>query len=55
MAQMKGSEIACGSQELLEAVEHERSTRHNRAQTTTIFHHPAFGDSDLQHVGAPVK
>ncbi|KAG6527081.1 hypothetical protein ZIOFF_009174 [Zingiber officinale] len=42
------------SQELLEAVEHERSTRHNRAQTTTIFHHPAFGDSDLQHVGAPL-
>ncbi|WOK99192.1 E3 ubiquitin-protein ligase [Canna indica] len=36
------------SQELLEGVERERSIRLNRARTTTIFHHPAIGDFELQ-------
>ncbi|WOL10887.1 E3 ubiquitin-protein ligase [Canna indica] len=38
------------SQELLEAVEQERNIRLDNARTTTIFHHPAFGDFDLQHL-----
>ncbi|XP_074587716.1 E3 ubiquitin-protein ligase RHF2A-like [Curcuma longa] len=37
------------SQELLEAVEHERSIRLNHAHTAAIFHHPAIGDFELQH------
>ncbi|KAK8641316.1 hypothetical protein V6N13_010729 [Hibiscus sabdariffa] len=35
------------SQELLEAVEHERSFRFNPSRNTTIFHHPTLGDFDL--------
>ncbi|URD87960.1 WD domain, G-beta repeat [Musa troglodytarum] len=38
------------SQELLEAVERERNIRLNHARTTTIFHHPALGDFELQHL-----
>ncbi|KAI3851790.1 hypothetical protein MKX03_034145 [Papaver bracteatum] len=38
------------SQELLEAVEHERNIRSNRPRNTTIFHHPALGDFELQHL-----
>ncbi|XP_039004708.1 E3 ubiquitin-protein ligase RHF2A-like isoform X2 [Hibiscus syriacus] len=35
------------SQELLEAVEHERSFRSNPFRNATIFHHPTLGDFDL--------
>ncbi|CAL9766636.1 unnamed protein product [Musa acuminata subsp. burmannicoides] len=42
------------SQELLEAVERERNIRLNHARTTTIFHHPALGDFELQHVGSSI-
>ncbi|XVF69303.1 hypothetical protein PTKIN_Ptkin11bG0070100 [Pterospermum kingtungense] len=38
------------SQELLEAVEHERSFRLNPSRNATIFHHPTLGDFELQHV-----
>ncbi|XP_026425257.1 E3 ubiquitin-protein ligase RHF2A-like [Papaver somniferum] len=38
------------SQELLEAVEHERNIRSNRPRNATIFHHPALGDFELQHL-----
>ncbi|CAA6662831.1 unnamed protein product [Spirodela intermedia] len=38
------------SQELLEAVEHERSFRLNQSRNTAIFHHPALGDFELQHL-----
>ncbi|XP_039146483.1 E3 ubiquitin-protein ligase RHF2A-like isoform X3 [Dioscorea cayenensis subsp. rotundata] len=38
------------SQELLEAVESERNIRSNQTRTATIFHHPAFGEFDLQHL-----
>lgn len=38
------------SQELLDAVENERSIRMNPPRNTTIFHHPALGDFELQHV-----
>jgi hypothetical protein len=38
------------SQELLEAVVHERNVRTNQTRNTTIFHHPALGDFELQHV-----
>ncbi|KAJ8465498.1 hypothetical protein OPV22_028050 [Ensete ventricosum] len=38
------------SQELLGAVERERNIRLNHARTTTIFHHPALGDFELQHL-----
>ncbi|KAH9796077.1 RING-type domain-containing protein [Citrus sinensis] len=40
------------SQELLEAVEQERSASVNPSRNTTIFHHPALGDFELQ--GLPV-
>ncbi|XP_058084740.1 E3 ubiquitin-protein ligase RHF2A [Magnolia sinica] len=38
------------SQELLEAVERERSFRVNQSRNTTIFHHPTLGDFELQHL-----
>ncbi|XP_077225882.1 E3 ubiquitin-protein ligase RHF2A-like [Tasmannia lanceolata] len=38
------------SQELLEAVEQERSFRFNQPRNATIFHHPALGDFELQHL-----
>ncbi|XP_022756050.1 E3 ubiquitin-protein ligase RHF2A-like [Durio zibethinus] len=38
------------SQELLEAVEHERSLRFNPSRNATIFHHPTLGDFELQHL-----
>ncbi|KAL8483453.1 hypothetical protein ACS0TY_026227 [Phlomoides rotata] len=38
------------SQELLDAVEHERDIRMNPPRNTTIFHHPALGDFELQHL-----
>ncbi|XP_015873162.1 E3 ubiquitin-protein ligase RHF2A [Ziziphus jujuba] len=38
------------SQELLEAVEQERSFRFNPSRNTTIFHHPTLGDFELQHL-----
>ncbi|XP_009378604.2 E3 ubiquitin-protein ligase RHF2A [Pyrus x bretschneideri] len=37
-------------QELLEAVEQERSIRSNPPRNTTIFHHPTLGDFELQHL-----
>ncbi|XP_071912823.1 E3 ubiquitin-protein ligase RHF2A-like [Coffea arabica] len=39
-----------GSQELLDAVEHERNIRMNPPRNTTIFHHPTLGDFELQHL-----
>ncbi|KAL3335880.1 hypothetical protein AABB24_031879 [Solanum stoloniferum] len=38
------------SQELLDAVEHERNIRINPPRNTTIFHHPTLGDFELQHL-----
>lgn len=38
------------SQELLEAVEQERSIRVNQSCHATIFHHPMLGDFELQHL-----
>ncbi|KAK7261138.1 hypothetical protein RIF29_27442 [Crotalaria pallida] len=38
------------SQELLEAVERERNIRTNPSRNGTIFHHPALGDFELQHL-----
>ena len=38
------------SQELLEAVERERTIRLNPSRNATIFHHPTLGDFELQHV-----
>ncbi|CAA3020870.1 E3 ubiquitin- ligase RHF2A-like [Olea europaea subsp. europaea] len=38
------------SQELLDAVEHERNLRMNPPRNTTIFHHPTLGDFELQHL-----
>lgn len=38
------------SQELLDAIEQERSIANNPAMNTTIFHHPTFGDFELQHL-----
>ncbi|KAL0912077.1 hypothetical protein M5K25_018024 [Dendrobium thyrsiflorum] len=38
------------SQELLEGVERERSFRVNQSHNTTIFHHPALGEFELQHL-----
>ncbi|GLT60953.1 hypothetical protein SLA2020_336910 [Shorea laevis] len=38
------------SQELLEAVERERSFRSNPSRNATIFHHPTLGDFELQHL-----
>lgn len=39
----------CGSQELLGAVERERSIRVT-SRNATIFHHPTLGDFEVQHV-----
>lgn len=39
-----------GSQELLDAIEQEKSFRANARRNTTIFHHPTLGDFELQHV-----
>ncbi|RZC57008.1 hypothetical protein C5167_004311, partial [Papaver somniferum] len=33
-----------------QAVEHERNIRSNRPRNPTIFHHPALGDFELQHL-----
>ncbi|KAK8544402.1 hypothetical protein V6N13_056184 [Hibiscus sabdariffa] len=38
------------SQELLEAVERERSFRFNPSRNATIFRHPTLGDFELQHL-----
>ncbi|XP_028120109.1 E3 ubiquitin-protein ligase RHF2A-like [Camellia sinensis] len=38
------------SQELLEAVERERSFRFNPSRNSTIFHHPTLGGFELQHL-----
>ncbi|XP_051143707.1 E3 ubiquitin-protein ligase RHF2A isoform X2 [Andrographis paniculata] len=38
------------SQELLDAVEHERNIRMNPPRNTAIFHHPTLGDFELQHL-----
>ncbi|CAL5394450.1 unnamed protein product [Camellia sinensis] len=38
------------SQELLEAVERERSFRFNPSRNSTIFHHPTLGVFELQHL-----
>ncbi|KAL6497830.1 E3 ubiquitin-protein ligase rhf2a [Orobanche hederae] len=38
------------SQELLDAVEHERNMRMNPPRNTTMFHHPTLGDFELQHL-----
>ncbi|KAL5204162.1 hypothetical protein ABZP36_009033 [Zizania latifolia] len=38
------------SQELLEAVEHEKNVRTNQTRNPTIFHHPALGDFEVQHL-----
>ncbi|KAJ8750148.1 hypothetical protein K2173_014063 [Erythroxylum novogranatense] len=43
------------SQELLEAVERERSFRFNPSRNTTIFHHPTLGDFELQHLPVGVN
>ncbi|XP_071739927.1 E3 ubiquitin-protein ligase RHF2A-like [Rutidosis leptorrhynchoides] len=41
------------SQELLDAIEQERNIANNPSiNTTTIFHHPTFGDFELQHLPA---
>ncbi|KAK2993679.1 hypothetical protein RJ640_026135 [Escallonia rubra] len=37
-------------QELLEAVEREKSFRYGPARNSTIFRHPTLGDFELQHV-----
>ncbi|KAL6976496.1 RING-type E3 ubiquitin transferase [Sarracenia purpurea var. burkii] len=38
------------SQELLDAIEREKSFRTNPPRNTTIFHHPTLGDFELQHL-----
>ncbi|KAG0476459.1 hypothetical protein HPP92_012830 [Vanilla planifolia] len=38
------------SQELLEVVERERIIRANQTRSTAIFHHPALGDFEFQHL-----
>lgn len=43
------------SQELLEAVEHERRFRFNPTRNSTIFHHPTLGDFELQHLPVGVN
>ncbi|XWS59344.1 hypothetical protein CRYUN_Cryun08bG0113600 [Craigia yunnanensis] len=43
------------SQELLEAVERERSFRVTPSRNTTIFHHPTLGDFELQHLPVGVN
>ncbi|XP_022746879.1 E3 ubiquitin-protein ligase RHF2A-like isoform X2 [Durio zibethinus] len=43
------------SQELLEAVERERSFKVTPSGNTTIFHHPSLGDFELQHLPVGVN
>lgn len=43
------------SQELLEAVERERSIRSNQTRSASIFHHPALGDFEMQHLPVGVS
>ncbi|KAK6126491.1 hypothetical protein DH2020_039764 [Rehmannia glutinosa] len=43
------------SQELLEAVERERSFRFTPSRNARIFHHPALGDFELQHLPVGVN
>ncbi|CAK9152976.1 unnamed protein product [Ilex paraguariensis] len=43
------------SQELLEAVERERSFRLKPTRNSTIFHHPTLWDFELQHLPAGVN
>ncbi|XWS66546.1 hypothetical protein CRYUN_Cryun05aG0209000 [Craigia yunnanensis] len=43
------------SQELLQAVGRERSFRATPSRNTTIFHHPTFGDLELQHLPVGVN
>ncbi|ONK68830.1 uncharacterized protein A4U43_C05F16460 [Asparagus officinalis] len=43
------------SQELFEGVERERNIRSNQTRNTTIFHHPALGDFELQHLPVGVN
>ncbi|KAE8673651.1 E3 ubiquitin-protein ligase RHF2A [Hibiscus syriacus] len=43
------------SQELLEAVERERSLRFNPSRNATIFRHPTLGDFELQHLPVGVN
>ncbi|KAF8398007.1 hypothetical protein HHK36_016933 [Tetracentron sinense] len=38
------------SQELLEAIDREKSVAFNPSRNATIFHHPALGDFELQHL-----
>lgn len=40
------------SQELLDAIEREKSFRVRPSRNTTIFHHPTLGDFELQHLPA---
>ncbi|KAK3001209.1 hypothetical protein RJ639_021861 [Escallonia herrerae] len=40
------------SQELLDAIERERTIRDTPSRNTTIFHHPTLGDFELQHLPA---
>lgn len=42
-----------GSQELLEAVECEKSFRFTPSRNAAIFRHPTLGDFELQHVCYP--
>ncbi|XP_052174820.1 E3 ubiquitin-protein ligase RHF2A-like isoform X2 [Diospyros lotus] len=42
------------SQELLDAIEHEKTLRMNPPRNTTIFHHPTLGDFELQHLPVSV-
>ncbi|XWS56103.1 hypothetical protein CRYUN_Cryun09bG0057600 [Craigia yunnanensis] len=43
------------SQELLQAVERERSFRVTPSRNTAIFHHPTLGDFELQHLPVGVN
>ncbi|GMJ14764.1 RING-H2 group F2A [Hibiscus trionum] len=43
------------SQELLQAVERERTIRVTAPRNTAIFHHPALGDFELQHLPVGVN
>lgn len=43
------------SQELFEGVERERNIRSNQTRNSAIFHHPALGDFELQHLPVGVN
>ncbi|KAI8573384.1 hypothetical protein RHMOL_Rhmol01G0273200 [Rhododendron molle] len=47
---LKDPSSLAGSQELLDAIEQEKSFRANARRNTTIFHHPTLGDFELQHL-----